>query len=292
MSEVVASVIIVNFNGGKLLTHCVKSVLQSTVPVQVLVSDNHSSDGSIDFLNSEIQDSRLYVQMNGRNLGFAKGANAVLSLATGEFILFLNPDCMMQSDIIEVMLREMNKRPEVGMAGCLILNLDGTEQAGCRRRVPTPARSLIRVFRLDYPFPFLKDKGIVPHHETLPKEPVEVEAISGAFMLTRRSALADTGPMDEGYFLHCEDLDWCMRFREKGWKILFVPNVEISHAKGECSYPRPVRVEWHKHKGMIRFYRKFFRHQYPLVLMWCVICMVWLRFAVVAVVVTVRRIAG
>jgi GT2 family glycosyltransferase len=144
---------------------------------------------------------------------------------------------------------------------------------------------LDRIF-LNHP----KFESVVMHQKPLPEKPVYKEAISGAFMLVRRSAMEDVGLMDEGYFLHCEDLDWCMRFRQKGWKILFVPDVEVIHAKGVCSHPRPVRVEWHKHKGMVRFYRKFFRHQYPFLLMWCVIGAVWLRFGVLAVLFTLRRL--
>jgi len=288
MSDV--SVIIVNFNGGDLLGQCVHSVLQSTVSVQVLVSDNGSCDGSVDqMIQIAGDDSRLSISRNNANLGFAKANNRVMPMAKGEYFLILNPDCLIKPDTLDHMLKQMALHPEAGMAGCLIRNADGTEQAGCRRRVPTPVRSLIRVLHLDTPFPFLKDKGIVPHEETLPDQPVAVEAISGAFMLVRREALEEVGLLDEGYFLHCEDLDWCMRFRMKGWKILFVPSIEVMHAKGECSKGRAVRVEWHKHCGMVRFYRKFFRHQYPLLLMVLVIAAVWMRFIALSVVLTARR---
>jgi len=127
------------------------------------------------------------------------------------------------------------------------------------------------------------------HKKPLPSQPIEVEAISGACMLVKREAIEDVGQWDEGYFLHCEDLDWCMRFRQKGWKIMFVPDAKVAHDKGTCSRSRPIFVEWHKHKGMMRFYRKFFRHQYPGVLMWLVAAGVWLRFSAVALYYTVKR---
>jgi GT2 family glycosyltransferase len=92
----------------------------------------------------------------------------------------------------------------------------------------------------------------------------------------------DVGRWDEDYFLHCEDLDFSMTLRRHGWKILFVPDARIVHDKGGCSRSRPIFVEWHKHKGMVRFYRKFFRHQYPGMLMWLVWLGVWLRFGLVA----------
>ena len=115
----------------------------------------------------------------------------------------------------------------------------------------------------------------------LPKSPIDVEAISGAFMLVRRSALDRIGPLDPQYFLHCEDLDWCMRFTQAGYRILFVPNVIITHVKGSCSVNRPIFVEWHKHKGMLRFYRKYFLDKYPRPLMFLVTLGVFLRFSLV-----------
>ena len=101
-------------------------------------------------------------------------------------------------------------------------------------------------------------------------------------MLITREAAHDFGLMDEGYFLHCEDLDLCMRACQHGWQILFVPDAPVVHHKGGCSRERPVFVEWHKHRGMVRFYQKHFRHQYPGALMMLVVIGVWLRFAAVA----------
>ena len=109
------------------------------------------------------------------------------------------------------------------------------------------------------------------------------------FRSVSREAVQDVGVWDEGYFLHCEDLDWCMRFRQRDWKILFVPSAQITHVLGVSSKDRPVFVEWHKHKGMMRFYRKFFRHQYPGLLMALVAVGVWLRFSLLAAAYTGAR---
>ena len=291
MSNPQISIIIVNFNGGELLTECVLAALASSVPVDVFVSDNGSTDGSIHFLEQTICDKRLTIEKNNENLGFSAANNRAIPMAVGDYLLILNPDCLIKPDTLEDLLIQMEFHPEAGMAGCMIRNLDGSEQAGCRRRVPTPWRTLVRILCLDRVLPnHPKFESVVMHQKPLPEKAVYKEAISGAFMLVRRSAVEDVGLMDEGYFLHCEDLDWCMRFRQKDWKILFVPDVEVIHAKGVCSHARPVRVEWHKHKGMVRFYRKFFRHQYPFLLMWLVITAVWCRFLVIACVYTIRRI--
>jgi GT2 family glycosyltransferase len=188
----------------------------------------------------------------------------------------------------------MQALPRAGIAGGLILNPDGTEQAGCRREAPTPAKAFVRAFCLGGVARRLGLEGgagrdFVRRGDPLPRDPVAVDAISGAFMLVRRRALATVGPLDEGYFLHCEDLDWCERFRRAGWKVLFVPDVTIVHEKGGSSRGRPVRVLWHMHRGMIRFYRKFLRDTYPLPLMWLVFVGIWLRFGALAIAALVRQ---
>lgn len=274
------SVIIVNFNAGTLLTDCVRSVLASSLPVEVIVSDNASTDDSLFELRRHFQgDGRLTILQNSENLGFAKGNNIALPHAGGDFILFLNPDCIIRPDTLQEMLAVMESRPRTGMAGCLIRNLDGSEQAGCRRSIPTPWRTFIRLARLGRLAKYHpRFESYVQTGQPMPEEPISVEAISGAFMLVRRGALEAVGPMDDGYFMHCEDLDWCMRFREAGLDILFAPHVEIMHVGGVCSASRPISVEYYKHKGMVRFYRKFFRYKYPALLMWMVMGAIGIRF--------------
>ena len=280
------SAIIVNYNAGPILSETVNSLLGSAAVARVLVIDNGSTDHSMDDIE-RIADSRsrLMSIYNKANLGFARACNiGITAVGENDYLLFLNPDCLIDKEALGILLACMKSSPQVGMAGALILNPDGTEQAGGRRAVPTPWRSFVRISGLSmlrerYPRLF---SDFLLHQQFLPECPIEVEAISGSCMLVRRSALLDVGPMDEGYFMHCEDLDWCMRFCQRGWKIMFVPDASVSHHKGTCSKTRPIFVEWHKHKGMIRFYRKFFRHQYPGLLLLIVGLGVWLRFAMVA----------
>ncbi len=288
------SVIIVNFNGGHLVTAAVDAIVASEVPVDVIVADNGSTDGSLVLLRDRFATNpRVQIIENGKNLGFARASNLALARASAhaDYVLLLNPDCIVYPNAFAHVLAAMQAYPEAGMAGCLIRNPDGTEQAGCRRAVPTPWRTFVRVLHLnklfaDHP----RFRSFVLVGTPLPKKPVFQEAISGAFMLVRRDALEQIGLLDEGYFLHCEDLDWCMRFRQAGLQILFVPNAEAIHYKGYCSRDRPIRVLWHLHKGMARFYRKFFRHQYPVPLMWAVISMVWMRFCLLAAGYWVKRL--
>jgi GT2 family glycosyltransferase len=258
----------------------------------VLITDNGSSDDSIGLMRARVgNDRRVRVIENRRNLGFAKAVNIALRSAVGDFCLVLNPDCVLTRDTLARAVSHFSADSGVGMVGCMIRNPDGSEQAGARRSVPTPWRSLVRVLHLDKwlpPHPRLRT--FIHVRDPVPDRPIAVEAISGAYMLVQRKALVQVGLMDEGYFLHCEDLDWCMRFRRAGWKILFVPNAEIVHHKGVCGRSRPIFVEWHKHGGMVRFYGAHFRHQYPGPFMPFVAVAVWTRFLLVAICILVARV--
>ncbi|MGZ4976613.1 MAG: glycosyltransferase family 2 protein [Methylobacter sp.] len=288
MSTVI-SAIIVNYNAGELLRNCVDSLLNCPQDIEIILVDNASTDGSLDALLGLPQ---VQIIKNPANLGFSTACNIGARVASAPYLLFLNPDCLFKPGTLLSLLEALNADQRVGMVGGLLINSDGTEQAGGRRAVPTPWRSFVRAFglvRFSECWPRLFFDFYL-HKQPLPDHAIEVEAISGACMMVKREAMQDVGEWDEGYFLHCEDLDWCMRFRQKGWKILFVPSAQIIHALGVCGRGRPVFVEWHKHKGMIRFYQKFFRHQYPGVMMGLVTIGVWLRFGLVAVYYSVRRI--
>ena len=283
------SAIIVNYNAGPLLRGCVDSLLACPLGIEIIVVDNASHDDSLEGLPESPQ---VRIIRNPSNMGFAAACNIGMQAASAPFLLFLNPDCYFQPGAVATLLAGLQSGDRVGMVGGLLVNEDGTEQGGGRRAVPTPWRSLVRasgLHRFSDRWPKLFYDFHL-HKLPLPESPIEVEAISGACMLVKREVVEDIGLWDEGYFLHCEDLNWCMRFRQKGWKILFVPDARFNHAHGACSQSRRLFVEWHKHKGMVRFYRKFFRHQYPCVLMRLVAVGVWLRFALVAVKIFVQRV--
>ncbi|WP_339728427.1 glycosyltransferase family 2 protein [uncultured Gimesia sp.] len=292
MSQTKLSVIIVNYNSSEHVTACVKSVLQCAPEVEIIVVDNASSDHSISLLESTFPDHpQLKVIRNQSNLGFAVACNIGTENAVGEYLFYLNPDCMIYEGTIPQLLNCLNEGESIGMVGGRLLNADGSEQRGGRRTIPTPWRTFVRVFKLSflskrYPQLF---SGFDLHLQAVPERSIEVEAISGACMLIKRDTYEDVEGLDEKYFLHCEDLDWCMRFRMKGWKIMFVPDAILTHFQGACSESTPVIVEWYKHKGMMRFYRKYFRQQYPGILMWIVTIGVWLRFSLLACYFYVRK---
>lgn len=278
------STVIVNHNAGTLLTQCIQAVLQQAR--QVIVIDNASSDSSLRVLETHFPtEKNLQIIRLNSNTGFAAGCNTGLKASTQPYILFLNPDCILSTGSLQRMIQVMESDARVGMAGGYLTNPDGSEQSGGRRAIPTPWRAFVRaagLYRLAKYWPQLFFDFHL-HNQPLPQVPIEVEAISGALMLVRREAIDDVGPWDENYFLHCEDLDWCMRFKQKNWKIVFVPDAPVIHFQGTCSRSRPFFVTWHKHKGMLRFYHKFFRRQYPAALMALVTLGVSLRFGITVI---------
>jgi GT2 family glycosyltransferase len=289
------SVIIVNYNAGAELGRCVQSVVATDDDIEIVVVDNASSDNSILALRAADTGRKgLNIIENNKNLGFAVACNQGSRIARGEFLLYLNPDCIVEPKTISTLLECLRNNSRAGMAGGLILNHDGSEQRGCRRSVPTPWRSLVNSFGLHH-LARLNRKLFSDFRldrQPLPKTAVEVDAISGACMMVSREAFERVGPMDENYFLHCEDLDWCMRFRQQGWKIMFEPRARLFHSKGTCSASRPVFVEWSKHKGMVRFYRKFFAARCPRPLMWFVWLGIWLRFGLSLGKIFLQRLFG
>jgi len=293
VSESNVSIVIVNYNAGDVLLQCLSAALKASNLTEILLVDNASHDDSLSQVQQQFgHDTRLNIIEHDDNLGFAGGANSVLSQVKGDYVLFLNPDCLIKPDSLLLFCRLLDKYPQAGMAGALVRNLDGSEQTSCRREIPTPWKTLTRALYLHRLFPQY------PHFQgfeqtqyiALPSQPISLEGISGACMFVRREALDNVGPMDEDYFLHCEDLDWFMRFHAENWQILFAPHIEVTHIQGSCSQSHPIKILWYKHRGMLRFYRKFFHKVYPLPLFWGVTAAVWLRFSLLASNVWVKRL--
>ncbi|AEV62092.1 glycosyltransferase family 2 protein [Pseudomonas ogarae] len=276
-------VIIVNYNAGELLLASVAAAFAAGAS-SVIVVDNDSDDDSLMLVErTHAAGDSLKIVRNTANLGFAVACNQGARLSAAPNLFFLNPDTVLAADAIDHLLQALRSAPQIGMVGGFLCNPDGSEQAGGRRVFPTPRRAFMRAFglsRLSALFPSLLSDFLL-HKEPLPGTPIVVEAISGACMLVKREAIESVGLWDEDYFLHCEDLDWCMRFHQAGWRVLFVPDARVMHVFGGCSRHRPYFVEWHKHRGFLRFYRKFFRRKYPAVLWFSVVIGVWFRFSLV-----------
>ncbi len=264
MNSVIA--IVVNYNSGLWLERCVGSILDSDYPVDVYVVDNASSDSSFkDIKQLAEQHDNLHLIANADNQGFAKANNIVLNTTTADYYVLVNPDCMVNQNTIRFLVEQMSQDQQIGLAGVKILNEDGSAQKTSKRRFPTPENTFVKILGLSN---FFKNKEKLADFNygdeagTANQDKQYVEAISGAFMMVNHDALNQVGGLDEGYFMHCEDLDWCKRFWLHGYKVAYFELASVTHAKGASSKTRPYRVNWYLHKGMLRFYRKFYRKQY------------------------------
>ena len=268
MKTVVA--IVVNYNSGLWLERCVESILSSDYDVDLYVVDNASSDDSLHKIKSISHDlEKLHLIENLDNLGFAKANNIVLNTTSADYYVLINPDCIIEKETIGFLVDQMQLDQQVGLAGVRILNEDGTPQKTSKRRFPTPENTLVRVLGLSKLFKNKEKYSDFDYGDKFEATEISnhnnkqfVEAISGAFMMVSSDALNHVGGLDEGYFMHCEDLDWCKRFWLHGYKVAFYSEAVITHVKGKSSQARPYRVNWYLHKGMLRFYRKFYRKHY------------------------------
>lgn len=253
-----AHIIIVNYNAGDWLKRSVSSALKYS-QARVTIVDNASSDDSIKSVQSVFsKEANLEVILNATNVGFAAANNQVLQSLKHEFAVLMNPDCELRDNSLSNIIDVLNENKSIGIASCRILNTDGTLQKTCKRRFPTPKTAVIRMLGLSRFFPN-SDFDYGDQQQTMGNTKLQkLEAVSGAFMVVRKSAIEQVGLLDEGYFMHCEDLDWCKRFKLAGWDIGFVGDAEVMHDKGVSSKARPIAVLWNLHCGMDRFFTKFY----------------------------------
>jgi GT2 family glycosyltransferase/lipopolysaccharide/colanic/teichoic acid biosynthesis glycosyltransferase len=253
------SVIIVNYNIRDFLHQSLVSLQNALKGIrsEIFVVDNASDDGSAEMVKRRFPRVRLIA--NIANLGFAKANNIALKQARGKFLLLINPDTIVQEDTIRVMVEFLRSHPEAGLAGCKILNPDGSFQPACRRGFPTPWIAFAKIVGLSKLFPKTKLFGKYNLTYLNTEETYPVDAVSGSFMMVRKETLEQVGELDERFFMYGEDIDWCYRIRQAGWQVFYVHSTQIIHYKGE-STRRSSMDEIHTfYEAMHLFVEKHFR---------------------------------
>ncbi len=249
------SVIIVSWNAKDYLVKCLQSLIPELegTNAEMIVVDNFSSDGAPDIIEKIFPTVKLI--RNDRNLGFAKANNIGIKISSGEYVCLMNSDIIVRKGCIHRLLEYMNSNTNVGVVGPKTLNADGSLQRSCFS-LPTIWNSLCRVFALDSLFPKTQLFGRRLMTYWAHDEIRSVEALNGCFLLVRREALNEVGLLDEGFFIYGEDLDWCKRFRDQGWGIVFYPQAEAVHYGGASSSHAPIRFYLEMHKADLRYWRK------------------------------------
>jgi len=277
------AVVIVNYNVKDFLVQCLSSLEAALEGIrsEIIVVDNASTDGSMEYVEPLFP--KVVFMRLAENLGFGKANNIGFRRALHDgarLVLCLNPDTLISEDTMAIMLAYMNDHPQVGLAGCKLLNADGTFQLACRRGFPTPWASFCKVFGLQALFPH--SPVFAQYNQTFrsDNETYFVDAVSGAFMLIRREALHDIALgdahnaaehafFDEDFFMYGEDLDLCYRVTVAGWRVAYVHTTSIIHYKGEStrrSAINEIRVFYEameifaqKHFGSSRLFLWFLR---------------------------------
>lgn len=273
--------VVVNFNAGRMLTRCVADLLDQD-PSDVVVVDNASDDDSLSRLEADLSDpGRVRIIRNDENRGFASACNRAAADADSEYLAFVNPDCRVPSGTLAALRGALAARPDTALAGAWVVDPDGSEQRGTRRRLPTPWRALTTFSGLER----LAGRWPALAGVNRPRAPAPgataVEAVNGACFLVRTRDFREVGGFDTGYFLHCEDLDLFKRLADRGRGLCLVPDARVVHEQGTSSRRVPVRVAWHKHRGMMRYL--FAHHARGRDRLWLVPGLIglWLHFLLV-----------
>ncbi len=249
------SVIIVSWNAKEHLQNCLRSLNDPgcRYKQEVIVVDNASTDGTVDLVEEQFPEVTLI--KNSGNLGFARANNIGIRASSGGYVCLINSDVILLDNCIGKLMRFMGSHPSAGLVGPKILNPDRTLQASCRH-FPAIWNNVCQALGLNYLFrrsaffsePFMKYWA----HDKVRK----VDVITGCFWMVRRKAIDEVGLLDEDFFIYGEDIDWCRRFHDAGWDVMFYPETEAIHFGGASSSNAPVKFYLEMQKADIKYWRK------------------------------------
>lgn len=249
------SVIIVSWNVRDLLRQCLSSIAlnKDNLQLEVIVVDSASSDDTVAMVAREFPDVHILAQ--SENVGFPRGNNIGMRAASGRYLLLLNPDTRVLAGALVKLVSFINGKPEIGVVGPRLRYPDGTIQSS-RRRFPTMFTAFFESTWLESyaPRPVLRSYRVldVPEGET-----VEVDWVMGAALLVRSEVIETVGLMDESYFMYSEELDWCRRIKEAGWRIVYYPEAEVVHYEGKSSEQAVTSRHINFQRAKLRYFRKF-----------------------------------
>lgn len=260
MHEKDITIIIVNYNVKDFLFQCLRSIEKTSqkLRIETIVVDNNSTDGSVDYLKNQFSEVE-FIALN-ENLGFGKANNIGIARAKGKYTLILNPDTIIDYNTFDVMYDYMESNADVGIAGCKVLNPDGSFQLACRRGFPTPWASFCKLFGLQKLFP--KSKLFAQYNQTFKSidETYFIDAVIGAFMFARTDIIREIGGFDPSFFMYGEDLDLCYRVQKHGFKVAYIHSTSIIHYKGESTKRSSINEVKHFYQAMEIFANKHFAY--------------------------------
>jgi len=274
------TVIIVNYNVKYFLEQCLLSVLKASrdLEIEIIVVDNHSVDGSVQMLNEKFP--QVTVISNKTNYGFARANNQAIKISGGKYILLLNPDTIIEEDTFTKCLNYLDSNPDAGSIGVRMINGKGKYLPESKRGLPTPMTAFYKIFGFASMFPASRkfSKYYLGHLNS--NETNEVDVLSGAFMMIRRSALEKTGLLDERFFMYGEDIDLSYRLKLSGYRNIYFPETTIIHFKGESTRKNSINYVILFYRAMIFFARKHFSDKKARYFIGFIYLAIWIRASI------------
>jgi len=259
------SIIIVTFNHEQEIPGCLTTLNSAITSFQteIFLIDNNSSDQTVSIANKSLstfnENHHWSIICNKTNKGFTPAVNQGLAQTHGEFVLILNPDTELpKKKLFEPLIDIFQNNNAVGIVAPQFRNPDGTIQASCRR-FPRHRDVIYNALGLNLIFKKSKEFNYWKMEDFDHQSQREVEQPQGAFVLVRRKAMEQVGVLDEQFPMFFSDVDWCQRFNNKGWKILFVPGVQIIHHKGTSIYKNRLKMIWSSHRSFYDYFQKYYR---------------------------------
>ena len=257
-------VVIVSYRSRELLRECLGSLRANppSCPMSIVVVDNASGDGTAAMVATDYPEVDLIA--SAENLGFARATNLGARRGSSPYLLALNPDTAVTAGALDTVISTLESHPDVAVVGPRLELPDGMLDHAAKRAFPTPLSALGHFTGLGR----RRDAdGALAAYRAPDVESGRVDAVNGAFMLMRRSAFEAAGGFDDGYWMYMEDLDLSYRLAQAGWLSWYEPAATVRHVKGgTVGGPRPLRLNWHFHRGMYRFYRSHYAPQRSSVL--------------------------
>jgi len=269
------SIIIVNYNTYELTAQAIQSVYNTNTSYsyEIIVVDNNSSDDSIPILSNRYPN--VHFIKNISNEGFSKANNQGIQVSKGRYILLLNSDTIIEEDTLETMIRYMDERPNVGASGCKVVLPTGELDKACKRGFPHPSAAFYYLSGFSKKHP--ENPKYNQYHLSHLDPDIEhsVDSLVGAFMMVRKETINEVGMLDETFFMYGEDIDWCYRIKEAGWKIIYNPSAYITHLKGASSKKKPLKIIYEFHRAMYIFHRKHYHPRHNFIVNWIVYIGIW-----------------
>ena len=282
------SAIVVSHNVRDLLMDTLRTVLnEARPPLEVIVVDNASADGSADAVDCRFPQVQL-IRLP-RNLGFGAANNIGFERARGRFLLLLNPDVMVGAGCVKELADFLRRHPDAGAVGPRLVRPNGSPDPAARRAFPTPEAALYRLVGLSKLFPRSArfNRYNLGAHD--PDQPHEIDAGTAACLLVRREALDEKGLFDADFFMYGEDLDLCYRLKAGGWKVYYDPAASAVHVKGTSTRQVPQRMLFEFHRAMWIYHRKHHAEALPAPVNMLAWAGIWLRWALLSARAAVSR---